>query len=122
MGLASASVPHVTDKAYVVVPAARRLVDGETKCHHATLAFWSRPPRARGLLTEEDPLIGRSVACIAGTTQTADIDAAYNAFVARASLRSMRSGTAGALTRGQSDLALIGAVWNCDSTARFPTA
>jgi len=36
------------------------------------------------LLTEEDPAIGRSVACIGGTTQTADIDADYNAFVARA--------------------------------------
>jgi len=36
------------------------------------------------LLTEEDPAIGRSVACIGGGTQTADIDAAYNAFVARA--------------------------------------
>src|SRR5262245_6762161 len=35
------------------------------------------------LLTEEDPAIGRSVACIGGTTQTADIDAAYHAFVAR---------------------------------------
>src|SRR5262245_45836579 len=35
-------------------------------------------------LTEEDPAIGRSVACIGGTTQTADIDADYNAFVARA--------------------------------------
>jgi hypothetical protein len=35
------------------------------------------------LLTEEDPSIGRSVACIGGTTETADIDAAYNAFVSR---------------------------------------
>jgi len=35
------------------------------------------------LLTEEDPVIARSVACIGGTTQTADIDAAYHAFVAR---------------------------------------
>jgi hypothetical protein len=35
------------------------------------------------LLTEEDAAIGRSVACIGGTTQTADIDAAYHAFVAR---------------------------------------
>src|SRR5690242_6945662 len=35
------------------------------------------------LLTEEDPAIGRSVACIGGTTETADIDAAYHAFVAR---------------------------------------
>jgi tetratricopeptide (TPR) repeat protein len=36
------------------------------------------------LLTEEDPAIGRSVACIGGSTQIADIDADYNAFVARA--------------------------------------
>ena len=36
------------------------------------------------LLTQEDPVIGRSVACIGGTTQTADIDAGYQAFVARA--------------------------------------
>ena len=35
------------------------------------------------LLTEEDPIIGRSVACIGGTTETADIAAAYHAFVAR---------------------------------------
>src|SRR5712691_1531332 len=35
------------------------------------------------LLTEEDPAIGRSVACIGGTTETADIDPAYHAFVAR---------------------------------------
>jgi len=35
------------------------------------------------LLTEEDPVIGRSVACIGGTTETADIAAAYHAFVAR---------------------------------------
>jgi hypothetical protein len=35
------------------------------------------------LLAEEDPAIGRSVACIGGTTQVADIDAAYHAFVAR---------------------------------------
>jgi hypothetical protein len=35
------------------------------------------------LLTEEDPSIRRSVACIGGTTETADIAAAYNAFVAR---------------------------------------
>jgi hypothetical protein len=35
------------------------------------------------LLTEEDPEIGRSVACVGGTTETADIDAAYHAFVAR---------------------------------------
>jgi WD40 repeat protein len=35
------------------------------------------------LLTEEDPVIARSVACIGGTTETADIDAAYHAFVAR---------------------------------------
>src|SRR5262245_5083862 len=36
------------------------------------------------LLAEEDPAIGRSVACIGGSTRTADIDADYNAFVARA--------------------------------------
>src|SRR5262249_35282499 len=36
------------------------------------------------LLTEEDPAIARSVACIAGSTRTADIDADYSAFVARA--------------------------------------
>jgi len=36
------------------------------------------------LLTREDPVIGRSVACIGGTTETADIHAAYHAFVARA--------------------------------------
>src|SRR5262245_51437056 len=35
------------------------------------------------LLTEEDPVIRRSVACIGGTTETADIDPAYHAFVAR---------------------------------------
>jgi tetratricopeptide (TPR) repeat protein len=36
------------------------------------------------LLTEEDPAIGRSVACIGGSTRMAGIDADYNAFVARA--------------------------------------
>ena len=36
------------------------------------------------LLTAEDPIIGRSVACIGGTTRTADIDADYHAFVDRA--------------------------------------
>jgi WD40 repeat protein len=35
------------------------------------------------LLTEEDPVIARSVACIGGTTETADIDTAYDAFVSR---------------------------------------
>jgi hypothetical protein len=35
------------------------------------------------LLREEDPVIGRSVVCIGGTTETADIAAAYNAFVVR---------------------------------------
>jgi hypothetical protein len=35
------------------------------------------------LLTEEDPAIGRSVACIGGTTEIADIAASYHAFVAR---------------------------------------
>lgn len=35
------------------------------------------------LLTEEDPVIGRCVACIGGTTETADIAAAYHAFVVR---------------------------------------
>src|SRR5262245_44583635 len=35
------------------------------------------------LLTEEDPAIGRCVACIGGTTETADIAAAYHAFVVR---------------------------------------
>jgi hypothetical protein len=35
------------------------------------------------LLTEEDSAVGRSVACIGGTTDTADIAAAYHAFVAR---------------------------------------
>jgi hypothetical protein len=35
------------------------------------------------LLTEEDPQIGRSVACIGGTTETAEIAAAYHAFVVR---------------------------------------
>jgi hypothetical protein len=35
------------------------------------------------LLTKEDPIVGRSAACIGGTTETADIDAGYNAFVAR---------------------------------------
>ena len=35
------------------------------------------------LLTEEDAAIGRSVACIGGTTETADISAAYHAFVVR---------------------------------------
>jgi hypothetical protein len=45
-------------------------------------------PTTRGpvevlLLTEEDAAIGRSVACIGGTTETADIAAAYHAFVVR---------------------------------------
>src|ERR1700722_14330046 len=35
------------------------------------------------LLTEEDPTIGRSGACVGGTTETADIAAAYHAFVVR---------------------------------------
>jgi hypothetical protein len=35
------------------------------------------------LLTKEDPIVGRSAACIGGTTETADIDAGYNAFVSR---------------------------------------
>jgi hypothetical protein len=35
------------------------------------------------LLTEEDAVIGRCVACIGGTTETADIAAAYHAFVVR---------------------------------------
>jgi hypothetical protein len=35
------------------------------------------------LLAEEDPIIGRCVACIGGTTETADIAAAYHAFVVR---------------------------------------
>jgi adenylate cyclase len=35
------------------------------------------------LLTEEDPAVARSVACIGGTAETAEIDAAYNAFVSR---------------------------------------
>jgi len=35
------------------------------------------------LLTEEDAAIGRCVACIGGTTETADIAAAYHAFVVR---------------------------------------
>jgi hypothetical protein len=35
------------------------------------------------LLTQEDAAIGRSVACIGGTTDTADIASSYNAFVAR---------------------------------------
>ncbi len=35
------------------------------------------------LLTEEDVAIGRSVACIGGTTETADIASAYHAFVVR---------------------------------------
>src|SRR5215469_10721293 len=35
------------------------------------------------LLTEEDAIIGRCVACIGGTTETADIAAAYHAFVVR---------------------------------------
>lgn len=47
-------------------------------------------PTTRGpvevlLLTEEDRGIGRSVACIGGTTRLADIDSDYQAFVARAS-------------------------------------
>src|SRR5262249_6501923 len=45
-------------------------------------------PTTRGpvevlLLTEEDPAIGRCVACIGGTTETADIASAYHAFVVR---------------------------------------
>src|SRR6266567_29845 len=35
------------------------------------------------LLTEEDSAIGRCVACIGGTTETADIAAAYHNFVVR---------------------------------------
>jgi hypothetical protein len=35
------------------------------------------------LLTEEEAAVGRSVACIGGTTETADIAAAYHAFVVR---------------------------------------
>jgi hypothetical protein len=35
------------------------------------------------LLTEEDAAIGRCVACIGGTTETADIASAYHAFVVR---------------------------------------
>src|SRR5882757_6529186 len=35
------------------------------------------------LLTEEDPAIGRCVACIGGSTEVADIAAAYHAFVVR---------------------------------------
>src|SRR5580704_1896471 len=35
------------------------------------------------LLTEEDAAIGRSVACIGGTTETAEIASAYHAFVVR---------------------------------------
>ena len=35
------------------------------------------------LLTEEDPIIGRSVHVSGGTTETANIGAAYHAFVAR---------------------------------------
>src|ERR1700683_822925 len=35
------------------------------------------------LLTEEDAAIGRSVACIGGTTETADIASPYHAFVVR---------------------------------------
>jgi formylglycine-generating enzyme required for sulfatase activity len=37
------------------------------------------------LLTEEDRSVGRSVACIGGTTRLADIDADYQAFVGRPS-------------------------------------
>jgi hypothetical protein len=43
----------------------------------------TREPVEILLLTEEDPTIGRSVACIGGTTETADIAAAYHAFVVR---------------------------------------
>jgi hypothetical protein len=35
------------------------------------------------LLTEEDEAVGRSVACVGGTTDIADIDAAYHVFVVR---------------------------------------
>src|ERR1700760_2917173 len=35
------------------------------------------------LLTEEDAAVGRCVACIGGTTETADIASAYHAFVVR---------------------------------------
>jgi formylglycine-generating enzyme required for sulfatase activity len=47
-------------------------------------------PTTRGpveilLLTEEDRSVGRSVACIGGTTRLADIDSDYQAFVARPS-------------------------------------
>src|ERR1700759_3850132 len=35
------------------------------------------------LLMEEDPAVGRCVACIGGTTETADIAGAYHAFVVR---------------------------------------
>src|SRR5215467_171235 len=43
----------------------------------------TREPVEILLLTEEDPTIGRSVACVGGTTETADIAAAYHAFVVR---------------------------------------
>jgi hypothetical protein len=43
----------------------------------------TRDPVEVMLLTEEDPVIGRCVACIGGTTETADIAAAYHAFVVR---------------------------------------
>src|SRR5262245_33864718 len=43
----------------------------------------TRDPVEVMLLTEEDPAIGRCVACIGGTTETADIAAAYHAFVVR---------------------------------------
>jgi hypothetical protein len=43
----------------------------------------TREPVEILLLTEEDPTIGRSVACIGGTTETADIAAAYHAFIVR---------------------------------------
>src|SRR4051812_6291388 len=54
----------------------------------ATETFRVLIPTTRGLaevmlLTEESPEFGRSVACIGGTTQNADIAAAYHAFVAR---------------------------------------
>jgi hypothetical protein len=43
----------------------------------------TRGPVEVQLLTEEDAAIGRCVACIGGTTETADIASAYHAFVVR---------------------------------------
>jgi hypothetical protein len=63
----------------VALPRSCRLKNDKVRVLIAT----TNGPVEVLLLTQEDPVIGRSVACIGGTTETADIDAGYDAFVAR---------------------------------------